>query len=509
MFLMERAGEASVNILLDSTYAFDVARPVVICGGGNNGGDGLVVARRLRDCGADPHLFLTIDPDRLRGEAKVNFQQALQNGIHPVLLTDDNFEEALDNVLPRATVLVDAILGTGISGAPRGVPAKVIEKINRYDVPVLAIDIASGVVADTGAVEGVAVNASVTVTFGLPKVGHFLPPGIDYRGDLAVRSIGFPSDLIEETEGEAQLLEPEDIRSLLPKRSASSHKGTAGHLCVIAGSRGMSGAALLCARAAYAAGAGLVTLALPASLTPIAASSLWEALYSPLPETADGTLAEESVNFLLDNSHRFSAAVIGPGLSQHEQTIEAIRQIVSDLPIPLLIDADGLNALRPDHLKSRRHPWAASPHPGEMARLMDAPSAGEIQSDRWGWARQAADTLNGPIALKGAGTVVAAPGQPLRINPTGGPEMASGGMGDVLSGVVGGLMAQGVTPLEALTAGVYLHGLAADLLVKQTGYRALLAGDVGSMIQGAVAELLDRSRLVPSRRVDSDVSRST
>ncbi len=509
LYLMERAGEASTNILLDPDYGFDVSRPVVICGGGNNGGDGLVVVRRLLEHGTQPRLFLTDAPDRYRGEGKVNLDRVTEAGLQPTVLKEDNCTQALGEALRESTVVVDAILGTGISGSARGVPAEAIERINAHNVPVFSIDVPSGVIADTGAVEGPAVDASVTVTFGLPKVGHFLPPGIDYRGSLAVRSIGFPSELIREANCEALLLEPEDIRAVLPRRRASSHKGTNGHLCVIAGSRGMSGAALLCAQAAYAAGAGLVTLALPASLLPVAATAFWEALQAPLPETADGTLAEEAADFLLENAHRFAAAVIGPGLSQNEQTVQVVRRIVRDFSPPLLIDADGLNALEPDHLRARQYPWAASPHPGEMARLMDADSAGEIQSDRWGWARRAADTLKGPIALKGPGTVIASPETPLAVNPTGGPEMASGGMGDVLSGLVGGLMAQGLSPLDALSAGVYLHGLAADLVVEHTGYRALLAGDVGAMVQEAITELLDGPQMVSSRRVDSNVSRST
>ncbi|MFH1740790.1 MAG: NAD(P)H-hydrate dehydratase [bacterium] len=501
LFLMERAGEACTKILLDSANSLDCARPAVICGAGNNGGDGFVIARRLLETGVQPVVFLICDPDRLRGDAKVNYERLLEIGLNPIVVVEDSCSQIIRDNLRNATVVVDAILGTGISGAPRGMAASVITETNACGLPVLAVDIASGIVADTGAVEGVAVQAALTVTFGLPKVGHYLPPGIDFRGDLSIQPIGFPSSLLDEAEHGAALLERCDIAAILPKRSASCHKGTAGHLCVIAGSRGMSGAALLCARAAYQAGAGLVTLAVPASLVPVAASSLWEALLFPLPETADGTLSEEAAKQILEASHRFSAAVIGPGLSQHGRTAECVRQIVHSLELPLLIDADGLNVVQPDHLRMRQYPWAATPHPGELARLLDASSATEIQRDRWGWARRAHRELEGPIALKGAATVIASSREPLLINPTGGPEMASGGMGDVLSGIVGALLAQGVEPVDALCAGVYLHGLAADLLVERTGYRALLAGDVSRMIQAAMASVLDQSKRNPSRRV--------
>lgn len=493
LFLMERAGEACTQVLLDPTYQLDSSRPVLVCGTGNNGGDGFVVARRLAETGVQPVVLVVGDPENLRGDAKTNYDRLLEAGLRPIPPGQDGGSRVLRKELRNASVVVDGILGTGISGAPRGLAATAIAEINARGVPVLAIDIPAGVVADTGAADGVTVHAAVTVTFGLPKVGHFLPPGIDFRGDLLIKPIGFPARLLEEAEHSAAVLEPTDIAAILPKRSVSCHKGTAGHLCVIAGSRGMSGAALLCARAAYAAGAGLVTLAMPKSLIPIAACSLWEALLLPLPETTEGTLAEEAAEHILEGSHRFSAAIIGPGLSQHDQTTAAIQRIVDDLSLPLLIDADGLNALRPEHLRARRYPWAATPHPGELARLLDASSAGEIQSDRWGWARRAWETLDGPIGLKGAATVIASSRERLLINPTGGPEMASGGMGDVLSGIIGALLAQGMKPADALCAGVYLHGLAADLVVKQTGYRALLAGDVSKMIQTAVATTLNRA----------------
>jgi len=252
-----------------------------------------------------------------------------------------------------------------------------------------------------------------------------------------------------------------------------------------------------------------VTLAMPVSLIPIAAASLWEALLFPLPETIDGTLAEDAAVRVLESCHRFTAAVIGPGLSQQEETKSAVRRLVAELPIPVLIDADGLNALTPELLSSRPYPWVATPHPGELARLLDAPSASEIQMDRWGWARRACMALHGPVALKGAATVVAASGKPLAVNPTGGPEMASGGMGDVLSGIVGALSAQGCGPEDALYAGVYLHGLAADLLARREGYRALTAGDVSGMIQAAVARVSERAEGTPSRRVEYDCPRST
>ncbi|HPA46397.1 MAG TPA: NAD(P)H-hydrate dehydratase [bacterium] len=509
LYLMERAGEAFTQVLLDSSRGFDCTRPAILCGAGNNGGDGFVIARRLADIGFKPVILMTTEPQRLRGDAKTNYQRLLEQDLQPILLDEETAPTVLRRSIGQATVVVDAVLGTGISGAPKGLAAITIMEMNAGRAPVVSVDIASGIGADTGSVDGGAVSAAVTVTFGLPKVGHFLPPGINFRGDLAIRDIGFPASLLDEAPHDAVVLEQADIAAIVPRRTASCHKGTAGHLCVIAGSRNMSGAALLCARAACQAGAGLVTLAMPVSLIPIAAASLWEALLFPLPETLDGTLAEDAAARVLESSHRFTAAVIGPGLSQQEETKSVVRQLVRDLEIPILIDADGLNALTPGLLSSRSYPWAATPHPGELARLLDAASASEIQSDRWGWARRAQETLNGPVALKGAATVVAASGKPLLVNPTGGPEMASGGMGDVLSGIVGSLLAQGCGPEDALCAGAYLHGLAADLLARREGYCALTAGDVSGMIQASVAHVLGRAEGIPSRRVEFDRPRST
>ncbi|HOE11854.1 MAG TPA: NAD(P)H-hydrate dehydratase [bacterium] len=508
LYLMERAGEAFTQVLWDPSRGFDCTCPAVVCGAGNNGGDGFVIARRLASAEFKPVILMTTEPDRLRGDAKTSYQRLLEQGLGPIALDERTGADVLRRSIRQATVVVDAVLGTGISGAPKGLAAIAITEMNAAHAPVVSVDIASGVNADTGAVDGGAVSATLTVTFGLPKVGHFLPPGINFRGDLAIRDIGFPVSLLDEAPHDAAIPEEADIAAILPKRTTSCHKGTAGHLCVIAGSRNMSGAALLCARAACRAGAGLVTLAMPVSLIPIAAASLWEALLFPLPETIDGTLAEDAAARVLESSHRFTAAVIGPGLSQQEETKSVVRRLVAELPIPILIDADGLNALTPELLSSRPYPWAATPHPGELARLLDAASASEIQMDRWGWARRAYMALRGPVALKGAATVVAASGKLLVVNPTGGPEMASGGMGDVLSGIVGALLAQGCGPEDALYAGVYLHGLAADLLAGREGYRTLTAGDVSGMIQAAVAQVSGPAEGTPSRRVEYDRPRS-
>nr|HPO07928.1 NAD(P)H-hydrate epimerase [bacterium] len=234
LYLMERAGEAFTQVLLDSSRGFDCTRPAILCGAGNNGGDGFVIARRLADIGFKPVILMTTEPQRLRGDAKTNYQRLLEQDLQPILLDEETAPTVLRRSIGQATVVVDAVLGTGISGAPKGLAAIAIMEMNAGHAPVVSVDIASGIGADTGSVDGGAVSAAVTVTFGLPKVGHFLPPGINFRGDLAIRDIGFPASLLDEAPHDAVVLEQADIAAIVPRRTASCHKGTAGHLCVIA-----------------------------------------------------------------------------------------------------------------------------------------------------------------------------------------------------------------------------------------------------------------------------------
>ena len=366
--------------------------------------------------------------------------------------------------------------------------AALIERVNHLRAPVLAVDIPTGLSADTGEVLGVALKAQVTVTYGWPKLGQVLPPGRDYVGRLWQVDIGIPPRLARDLP--LELAEAREMRALLPPRPFGSHKGTFGHLLVLAGSQGKTGAAALAAEAALRAGAGLVTLGVPASLNDILEVKLTEAMTLPLPEAAGaralGAAAWAPILKFLDE--KFTLA-LGPGIGTHPETRELVRRLVQDLPQPMVIDADGLNNLAgaAAGLKDAAGPRILTPHPGEMARLVGLTTP-EVQARRLDLARETAAQFGVTLVLKGAQTVVAAPDGRASLNSTGNPALASGGTGDVLTGLIGGFLAQGLTPWDAARLGVYLHGLAADFFVSHHGQRGMIAGDLLAVLPQMLTE---------------------
>ena len=374
---------------------------------------------------------------------------------------------------------MDALLGTGGRGAPRGFLADVIAWINHIAKPtcVVSVDIPSGVDSDTGHVEGEAVQAHWVYTMGLPKVGHVLPPGQAYGRKLVVLDIGFPKDLLQEAESEAQLLTSHDINTWFPRRKESTYKGKEGHLLIIAGSEGMTGAALLCAKAAVTLGAGLVTTVCPKSLLPIYANGLWEMMTLPVQETDSRSISAGAFDEIVGGDFKYDAVVVGPGLGRHPSTMKLVQRLLIELDVPVLFDGDALFELNPDVLKARNAPWVVTPHTGEMARIFGV-GASEIESDRWEYAQRLANHQHGVAILKGPNTVVAGYQAPLRINSTGSSAMASGGMGDSLAGLIGALLAKGLKPLDAASIGVFLHGLSADDLVETRKLETVSANQV-------------------------------
>ena len=354
------------------------------------------------------------------------------------------------------------------------------------------MDLPSGIHTDTGDLLGTAVQADLTVTLGNPKLGLFLGAGIDHVGRLHCVDIGIPIQYVEELYSPVEMLTPSMIRPWLPKRSASSHKGTFGHAGIIAGSSGKSGAAALAAKAALRAGAGLVTVATPASVQTSLASNILEVMTLPLPETADHTLSRQALSQLRSFLQARSAIGIGPGLSTHAETAEVIRTLISQCDRPSVVDADALNALagHTDLLRSCPVCPIVTPHPGEMARLLGESTAATVNRNRLGIAQDFARTHSSIVVLKGARTIVAHPDGPASITPTGNPGMATAGTGDVLTGILAGLLAQGVSPWEAAQSGVYLHGLAGDLAAQAYGYPGLMAGDLFAYLPPAMTHVL-------------------
>lgn len=461
--LMENAGRAVARAAARVAGGRYGRRAVVVCGKGNNGGDGLVAARHLSRWGMGVSVVLAADSAEFRGPAATNLER-----LGETLARVEPFSRArLSRELDRAHVAIDSIFGTGFRGRPEGSFAQAIELINAASPPVVAVDVPSGVSGETGTVEGIAVSAHVTVTFGGLKPGLLLHPGAGLAGRVLVADIGFPPGLVR---GDLWAVEEADVRAMLPSRPADAHKRSSGVVLVIGGSRGMPGAAILMARAAYRAGAGLVTVAVPEGILPVVQSAAVEATALPLPQTGEGTVARAALDLVAERLESFDAVALGPGLSTQDETAGFGRGLVRASPVPLVVDADALNAFagRAGELADRRAEAVLTPHAGELARLAGV-SSPEAAADRIGHARKLAAETGAVVLAKGNPTVVAAPGGEARLNPTGGPALATGGTGDVLTGAIAALLARGLPGLDAATAAAYVHGLAGDMAGQDLG----------------------------------------
>ncbi len=478
LVLMENAGRATFEILRRE-FPSPAGPVTVVAGRGNNGGDGFVVARYLANAGCPVAVFLLGQKDRVSGDARVNLELASRLNLKIVeVLTDDDLNPLVHH-LARSGLIVDALLGTGLNAEVRGLMRTLVEKINGLRVPTLAVDMPSGLSADNGRPLGVAVQAEVTVTFGSPKLGQILAPGRDYVGRLWLVDIGIPPAFSQELP--VELAGAGDLRQCLPARPFASHKGTFGHLLLLAASEGKTGAATLAAEGALRTGVGLVTAGVAASLNDILEAKITEAMTLPLPEAegarALGRSALQPVLKFLEN--KITALALGPGLGTAPETQDLVRSLVLQVPLPMVIDADGVNALagQLDCLKGSPGPRLLTPHPGEMAHLLGV-TVPEVQADRLGIAAKVAQDLDVWVVLKGAQTLVAAPDGRVSLNASGNPFLASGGTGDVLTGLIGGFLAQRRSPWDAARLGVYLHGLAADYLAQEQGRYGLIAGDL-------------------------------
>jgi NAD(P)H-hydrate epimerase len=492
--LMESAGRctaAAVGLLLGSPAGRRVA---LFCGRGNNGGDGFVAARVLLEGGAIPLVYLVGAPEDLRSDARRAFDAARASGVEITACPDASALGAARESALGADLAVDALLGTGFVPPARELAAAAIRLVNSLGIPVLAVDIPSGLSADHGHVTGDAVMAAATVTFGYPKPGLVLHPGARHVGRLWLADIGFPATTESLVAGELNLATAREMAPHLGPRDPESHKGTHGHVVLVAGSPGLAGAAALAARGALRAGAGLVTAALPGSIAPPYLPGLPEAMLLPLPDDAAGTAGRTARALVHERLSRAGALAVGPGLSRSAGSSRLVRELCSLAETPLVLDADALYALAgagPEAIAGRRTPAVLTPHPGEIALLLGT-SAAAVQADRVAAARSCAERFHAVVVLKGSRTVVAPPGGSAWINPTGNPGMASGGMGDVLTGVVAAHLARGMSPLVAALLGVYLHGLAGDLAAAAVGPWGILASEVADRIPAAVRSLQDR-----------------
>ncbi|MCS6925550.1 MAG: NAD(P)H-hydrate dehydratase [Candidatus Binatia bacterium] len=476
--LMERAGTCAAEAIVAAFPHVQTTPVLVVAGKGNNGGDGFVIARLLKKRGIKCEVILAARKEEVRGDALRNLTAFVRMRGKVSEVTDSPQLDLVQEKLSHCGLVVDALLGTGLNAPVQGLLAALIDLINASGVPVVAVDIPSGLDTDRGEPLGTAIQADLTVTFGYPKLGQVTDSGALYTGALVVADIGIAPEAVATVQPHTELLTAEEVGALVHARPRAAHKGDFGHLLVMAGARGKSGAALMCGGAGLRVGTGLVTLAGPASLNAIFSSAWIEAMTIPMPERPDGSfdLDEAAVAQALQGK---TAIAFGPGVGVSVDTIGLTRWLLANSRLPLVIDADGLNCLAtdPSVLRQATVPVVLTPHPGEMARLTGKPTAA-IQADRLGTARDFATQYGCYLVLKGAHTVIAAPDGRCWVNPTGNPGMASGGMGDVLTGILGGLLAQGYAPHEACMLGVFLHGYAGDLAAQEKGEAGILARDV-------------------------------
>jgi hydroxyethylthiazole kinase-like uncharacterized protein yjeF len=477
--LMENAGLGATQFFLERFKDVANKRIGVVAGRGNNGGDGFVMARYLAQKGMRVTVYLLSEKQSVQGDAAANLNLLLPLKVPVIEMPDAKAFSAHITEMRHETIWIDAIFGTGLRSDVKGFFREVIDFLNQLSRPVFAVDIPSGLNSDTGRPCGTCIRAHATATFAFAKTGHFLLPGADYTGDLKIIDIGIPSHIADSVRSLQFLLTPDLIRTVFQPRPLDSHKGHTGHILVIAGSPGKTGAAAMTAMSAMRAGAGLVTLGIPASLNSFMETQVTEAMTEPLPETKESVLGEASFNRIMALLSDKRCMAIGPGIGINPETKTLVQRLLQESKKPMVIDADGLNCLIgcTEMLKNFQNPIVLTPHPGEMARLVGT-TAADVQKDRIHCARDFAQKFNVHIVLKGARTIVAHPDGSVFINPTGNPGMASGGMGDVLTGIIAGFIAQNHPPELAARAGVYLHGAAADALSKNMGPFGYLATDV-------------------------------
>ncbi len=488
--LMENAAVCVANEVLSMLQDMNGKRAVVLAGKGNNGGDALAVARHLYNKGIDVWTYLLAKKDEISGDAATNLRILENMGIGVIELTSEEQFPEFKNVLAGADIVVDGIFGTGLKGNVRGIPAHLIDIVNGSSKAVVSIDIPSGINGENGKIMGCCIRASRTVTMALPKIGLLVHPGCEYTGDIIVADIGIPQKAVDNFNIDTYFLNRHEVSSMLPVRRRDANKGDFGRVLIISGSRGMTGAGCLTARAALRSGAGLVYLGVPSGLWHVYASSVTEAITVPLDDDGTGRLSVSLIDKIDALIEKKDVIAIGPGLSVNDSIVEIVKSIIKKAQVPLVIDADALNAVSADvsMLKHLKVPAVVTPHPGEMSRLTGIDIA-DIQDNRQEIAREFAARWNVITVLKGSKTVVAKPDGTLFLNTTGNPGMATAGSGDVLTGIIAGLIGQGMKPEDAAVAGVYIHGLAGDEACSKKGEYGMIAGDIIEELPGILRSM--------------------
>jgi NAD(P)H-hydrate epimerase len=486
--LMERAGSGAAHVVA-GTGIETGAHVVAICGKGNNGGDGFVLARYLQEWGARITCWVIGERDELSSDTLRNLVHAEDSGVKVRPFRPGRSEGEVSEDLDNCTCAIDALLGTGSKGRLRDPIRRLARLLNESDTRVYSLDMPTGMNADSGAVDFDCVRSTMTVTFGFPKRGLYAMPGRDLCGDITVVDLGYPEESIEISTG---VLLWQEMRYLMPLRDPLGHKGTFGRVLVIAGSKGMTGAACLAAEAALRAGAGVVKLLVPESVWGICATKLTEVMVFPAPESASGTFSPGAVDTAAPFIGEADTVLLGPGLSMSDPTVEFVRTLLPRIQKPLVLDADGLNAVANDGTDSARHlartPAILTPHPGELARLLGR-RAKELVKDTVGAARSAVDQFECEVILKGSPSIVASPDGTIDLCSLGNDGMATAGSGDVLAGLLAGLFAQGYDAPTAARVGAMVHGRAGDICRGELGRRGMIAGDLLRCLPYAWREL--------------------
>jgi len=500
--LMERAGLSVANKILE---LFDRKKVIVLAGGGNNGGDGLVAARELYNRGWNVKVFLLFKENKLRPDCLAQYRTAKKLGV-PV-----EFRTNLSEKDIHSAIVVDALFGTGLNKPVTSPMSEVISFLNKSNVSVIAVDIPSGISSDSAQVMGDALRADYTVTFGLPKIGHMLYPGAEFTGKLFVEDIGFPEELLRSDSLMTQTIEKQDAEALLPERTRYSYKGDYGHVLIVAGSRGKTGAALMAAKSCLRSGAGLVTIGVPESLVDIFQQRVTEEMVLPLNDTGRGTLSVKAAATILEFLDRKADVLaIGPAITCDADIPDLMKRILGTATVPMVLDADAINSIsgETDILKNVKAPVILTPHTGEMARLLsknlevrsknskfksrkaeEARLLSQIQKDRITTAVSFSDKTGTYLVLKGAPTIISEPEGRVFINTTGNPGMSTAGSGDVLTGIIASFLGQGLNPMDASVLGTYIHGLAGDFAALEKGMYSLIATDIIEKLPEAFAGL--------------------
>jgi NAD(P)H-hydrate epimerase len=481
--------ENAANEVCSAIYSIDNCfnkKFAVITGPGNNGGDGFAISRKLLLKNIGVKTITLIEPEKLKGDSKTNYEILKNIGgeinyVNDVLILKDEIHDC--------DIIVDAIFGTGLKKRVEGIYKSAIELINDSEKYVVSVDIPSGLDSDSGKPKDVSVSADLTVTFAYEKIGHVISPGKGYCGKVVTADIGIPDFLSQEVGIKNFIVKEPDIRRLIRflKRDDDAHKGDFGHVLVVAGSEGKTGAAAMSATAALRIGAGLVTMAVPKSLNPVFEEKLTEVMTAPVSDV-DGFFSEEAYDKIMAMAGSMNAVIIGPGISTHQQTKKLVRRLVKDITdIPIVLDADGLNIIAEDIsiLKEARTELILTPHPGEMGRLTGK-SSKDVLDDRINTARKFAVDNSVTLVLKGANTIVATKDGKVHVNSTGNAALSTAGTGDVLTGIIGGLLAQGLNTLRSCVIGTYIHGAVGDEISDKYGKAGIIATDLLGVIPSLI-----------------------